>query len=430
MFRFAHFFVVELTLDCNAKCEYCYLKDRHEYAGQKMSFETFKNLIDHIIYNEKIINSGKKIIMVMHGGEPLLLGKKFTEKILKYAYESFKEAEIDANLSFQTNGILLDDEYLDIFEKYKCTAGISFDGDEGHNHMRTPNPEVEKDIFDKIIKYKKEKRSIGVLTVVTQSNIDYIKEFKSKVEKGKELKLIPVIDTDNVISKIEVPSKKYYDILEKDYVESLEWIDSSSEYTNTDRILKKAVTDVLFDHTESCQSTCSFKFCGSGISILSITPNGGVNVCDRWNLDHKDKFFLHKPNTYDFLGVKQIKKALKFNRILHNINIETGCDTCYARHICGGDCQSLHYSKFGRFGIDKKRVCVSTKLIYDFVSENIDKIIDRLILKGSYFSREEQLLKLKFRMLVKFQERGASINISDDRKTVLITKRENFNEGI
>lgn len=56
------------------------------------------------------------------GGEPLLLSLEHLEELMKLAYEKHGGASI------QTNGTLITDAHIDLFDKYRVSVGMSLDG--------------------------------------------------------------------------------------------------------------------------------------------------------------------------------------------------------------------------------------------------------------------------------------------------------------
>ena len=72
--------------------------------------------------------------VVLHGGEPLLLGPKRLERVLSSLRNSLMPV---CTLNIQTNGILISDEILDICAFYECSLSVSLDGPaEIHNRWR------------------------------------------------------------------------------------------------------------------------------------------------------------------------------------------------------------------------------------------------------------------------------------------------------
>ena len=76
-----------------------------------------------------------KVGIEFHGGEPLLMGKRKFEEYLSLI-ATYKNI---VKIFLQTNGVLLDDEYLNLIEYYcpdKMNIGISLDGLEENNRNR------------------------------------------------------------------------------------------------------------------------------------------------------------------------------------------------------------------------------------------------------------------------------------------------------
>jgi len=74
-----------------------------------------------------------QVTISWHGGEPLLFGKNgFRE-----AFEHQRSLKTKFRNVVQTNGILIDDEWVDFFKENGFLVGISIDGDESlHNYNR------------------------------------------------------------------------------------------------------------------------------------------------------------------------------------------------------------------------------------------------------------------------------------------------------
>jgi uncharacterized protein len=69
-----------------------------------------------------------QVDVVLHGGEPLLAGPE----LIAYTVGSIRAALGDArraNIGIQTNGLLLDAKFLDLFNRLDVKVGLSLDGD-------------------------------------------------------------------------------------------------------------------------------------------------------------------------------------------------------------------------------------------------------------------------------------------------------------
>jgi len=70
-------------------------------------------------------SQSRPLSVVLHGGEPLLLGVRATERLIEGLKSSLRA---DAGLHVQTNGVLLTDEFIDIFDRHDVGISISLDG--------------------------------------------------------------------------------------------------------------------------------------------------------------------------------------------------------------------------------------------------------------------------------------------------------------
>jgi uncharacterized protein len=76
------------------------------------------------------------IVVILHGGEPLLAGRELISRIVGAAR---KEAgpDVRVDVRIQTNGVGLDESYLRIFRELEVSVGVSLDGDaQGHDRHR------------------------------------------------------------------------------------------------------------------------------------------------------------------------------------------------------------------------------------------------------------------------------------------------------
>lgn len=70
--------------------------------------------------------------VVLHGGEPLLLGFEPVSELITGLRASLRW---DAGIHVQTNGVLLSERFIDLFAEHDVGISISFDGP-GHDHNR------------------------------------------------------------------------------------------------------------------------------------------------------------------------------------------------------------------------------------------------------------------------------------------------------
>lgn len=126
-FRAFHAMAKPSGPDCNLDCAYCFYREKEALYGQarrhRMSDETLET------YVRKYIESfpeGQPVPFTWQGGEPTLNGLDFYRRAVKLQ-ERYRRGRL-INNSFQTNGVLLDDDWCDFFRRHDFLIGLSLDG--------------------------------------------------------------------------------------------------------------------------------------------------------------------------------------------------------------------------------------------------------------------------------------------------------------
>lgn len=110
-----------LGVNCNIGCQYCYQNPQRD-AG---------NLTKHYdldAMKQAVLREGGNF--TLFGGEPLLLPENDLEDLWAWGLEKFGQNGI------QTNGILINDNHIDMFKTYNVYVGISIDGPADLNDVR------------------------------------------------------------------------------------------------------------------------------------------------------------------------------------------------------------------------------------------------------------------------------------------------------
>ena len=163
--------IIKIASRCNINCTYCYMYNLGDTSWKMqpkfISEETIKNSTERI-REHCLKHDVKSFKFILHGGEPLLMSKqKFSEML--DVFDTLKEDGIKINYSLQTNGILIDEEWCDIFNKYNIGVGISIDGPEDINDSHRQDKKgrgTYKQVIDGIKESEKYmKRGLGILSV-------------------------------------------------------------------------------------------------------------------------------------------------------------------------------------------------------------------------------------------------------------------------
>ena len=141
--------LLKVASRCNIDCNYCYVyhlgDDRWSRLNKLMSADTMNAVAHSLGKVAKVQQRGFSV--VLHGGEPLLLGYKHLSCLLENLR---RELPPDFSISIQTNGMLISEEILDLCSNYKTTLAISIDGPKQiHNHDRVDKR--KRGTFDQVI---------------------------------------------------------------------------------------------------------------------------------------------------------------------------------------------------------------------------------------------------------------------------------------
>ena len=121
--------LLKVASQCNINCGYCYVYNMGDDSWADMpnfiSHDTIKAVSKEL--GELRTYQQRTFAIVLHGGEPLLLGARRLETLLHSLRTAIPEHYC---ISIQTNGILISDKILDLCSKFKTSISVSLDGPE------------------------------------------------------------------------------------------------------------------------------------------------------------------------------------------------------------------------------------------------------------------------------------------------------------
>jgi uncharacterized protein len=121
--------LVKVATRCNIDCSYCYwFRDAAVYEKPKlMSGEVLERLLQRI--EEHVSQYAlADFPIVLHGGEPLLWGVENFRRMAEACTRISSRTGCEIPIAVTTNGVLIDDDWLDCFESQRISVAISLDG--------------------------------------------------------------------------------------------------------------------------------------------------------------------------------------------------------------------------------------------------------------------------------------------------------------
>ena len=137
---------------CNIDCEYCYYLEKEKLFSSEKKFRMSDDVLESYIRQtvEASLEAGMPDInFAWQGGEPTMLGVNYFRKIVDLQTQ-YAPASSNVTNAFQTNGILLDDEWGAFLKDNKFLVGISIDGPK-NVHDRYRIDRAGRPTFDKVM---------------------------------------------------------------------------------------------------------------------------------------------------------------------------------------------------------------------------------------------------------------------------------------
>jgi uncharacterized protein len=341
-------FVFKLTNECNLNCSYCYEKTKHNsdningslIMSDELIVQTFFRISEHIT-----LNKISQITIVLHGGEPLLVG------INKIAYIFHKAHDIIGNqckveFIMQTNGLLLDEKIFELFYKNNARIGISLDGDNDHNNKRlTLNGKSSFELVEqkiKLLKNNKYGRRIftGFLSVIdTESNPIIIYNYLANYKPLSIDFLLPMANHE-----LYPPSK-----LEFEHTPYANWLIHLFDYWFI--LQKKQIRIKLFSNLIILLlgGNSETELIGNPIvDIVTINPNGAIDGIDTLDFISEGASSL-KTNVFQSKFEEILSHPVILSRMQGLQILSPNCLSCKWVAICGGGYLPHRYSKINNF---------------------------------------------------------------------------------
>ena len=128
-------FVLKLHSRCDLACDHCYVYEHADTSWRRkprtVSADTLRQTARRIA-EHAFAHRLPEVRVVLHGGEPLLAGVG-TIQLAADALRAELGQDCALDLRIQTNGVRLDEEFLEVFRACTIKVGISLDGDRSAN---------------------------------------------------------------------------------------------------------------------------------------------------------------------------------------------------------------------------------------------------------------------------------------------------------
>lgn len=352
---------------CNLKCIYCFNEDIASNRCIKsygiMSPKTTLKIISNI-YNS--LYDGDHVNFIFQGGEPTLAGldyfKFFTDVISK------QNSKVTVSYIIQTNGTLLDENWLNFLKKHNFFIGLSIDGiEETHNFYRTNKN--GQGSYSQLISVKNMIEENGLqynilCTLTNNLSKDYDKLLGNILKENlKFIQFIPCLKNLHDIRRecdlTPINFFEFYKHLFQKWKKELE----KGNYVSI-KLFDDIINLFLLNKVTSCG------FCGKCQLQYIIEADGSVFPCDFYTLDKYCGGNLTESS------LKIIEKTLiKTGFLSEEKNLPTICSKCKYISFCQGGCKRILHSSF--IAKENLEFCAYQNLLDEILEDlcNIGRIL-------------------------------------------------------
>jgi radical SAM protein with 4Fe4S-binding SPASM domain len=366
--------VVKATEDCNANCVYCSVADK-ETKKERMEGRVLRLLISRVAEFLKK-RADDDVLIIWHGGEPLLMGPDFYRKAHQLQQEILGCETHRLRHTFQTNLTLYTDEFGEVFRLLDVNGiGSSFEHQEGLRGMGVPlrSRPYDRRFFRGLEKIEIEQMFIGIIYVVTSLTLD------RPVETLIYLANL-ISDRDNAGVRINPlylegeAGKEELQYLAVSAADIGHFHGKAFSYWLTRRHILPQVQPFssVYDHfVKGHESLCCDDAGRCGNTHLGIGPRGEIYQCGRSMDSHL--FCYGNLEDIDFEGVFQhpLKKLLD-QRSQHLSGSE--CAGCRFFGCCHGGCP-VDAQLCSGGPMHRSNVCETKRVFYEEYFEPLTGIV-------------------------------------------------------
>ena len=324
---------------CNMRCKYCFYADisnnREHPSYGIMAPDVRKKILSNIFSQ---FQRGDSITFAFQGGEPTLAGIDWFRGFTQEA-ELLAAPGVQISYAFQTNGFLLDEEWLSFFKTHDVLVGLSLDGPRDL-HDRNRLDAQGNGTFSLLLRVKKQMDafhiSYNVLSVLTNETARHPQQVWKFLNEQRIswVQFIPCLSPMNGKhdSYALTPERyaSFYTTLFDLWYQAL----PQGPFMSI-KLFDDLLTLLAFGQETSCGIT------GRCHPQIVVESNGNVYPCDfyatdEWlagNLQESTIRTLFDSSVHSSFGKRQK-------------NLPQQCDGCPYFHICGGGCSRMRNEVF------------------------------------------------------------------------------------
>lgn len=363
--------------DCNLACSYCFYSRNEAYfpAGGKHRMDRYT--LEELI-RQSLNRPGGHMAFGWQGGEPTLMGLAFYEEAVEL--EKKYGGGMHVSNSIQTNGLLIDDRWIDFFRRHSFLVGLSLDGPAHiHDHYRIhrdgtgTHGKVERVALDML----EAQVTVNALSVITEYSSSHAAEnYRYLKDLGfTYMQFIPCMEMDPAgsgsVAEFSVASRSYGKFLCELFDA---WADDFTDGCPAVSVRQFDTFAAVYLGQPAPECTAR-SVCGD---YVVVEHTGDVYSCDFFVEDAWHLGSLHGASTLE--EMLNSKRQILFGK--RKSLIDDRCRRCSWLAFCRGGCPKdrLRNPATRRFN----PFCESYKIFFEYADKRFGNLMRE-------FSRQRQL---------------------------------------
>lgn len=379
---------------CNLNCSYCFYLSKETLPSGPGTGDMSDGTLEAFV-REYIENGGEQVVFSWQGGEPTLRGIDFYKRAVELQKRYAKPGQRIEN-DLQTNGILIDQRWVNFLKENRFLVGLSVDGPRAlHDRYRLNKGGASS--FDKVMAAASLLRANDVafnsLTCVNNVNarkpldvygflrdelrpariqfipIVQLKGFETKAPGGRDMSRrlrlgdprIRPSHPHAIVTDWSVDPVEYGDFLIKVFDE---WREH-----DIGRVFVNHFESLVAQHMGLPAQICTYsKYCGSG---LAVEHDGSVYSCDHFVYPEYRLGNLHDDR------LRSMANSPAQARFAHakSDSLPAYCRKCAYLQDCWGECPKNRFIRTPTGGQGLNYLCPGLKRFFKYAGPKIDEIV-------------------------------------------------------
>jgi uncharacterized protein len=361
---------------CNLECDYCFFlkKDRlYPDSDFRMSDETMEAYIRQTIDGHRV----PQVTIAWQGGEPTLMGLDFFKRAVELEKKHARPGQRIEN-SFQTNGVLIDEEWCRFFHDNNFLVGLSLDGPRPlHDSYR--HDKGGKSVFDKVVRAARlmQKREVefNILCTVNAANsrkpLEVYRFFRDKLQV-RYIQFIPIVERDNETGNQEGTRVTARTVDPEQYGRFLAEIFDEWVRRDVGVMFVTFFDAVLASYVRGRSTVCVLSpTCGEGVAL---EHNGDLYSCDHYV---EPRYWLGNISQTPIAELVSSERQRRFGKDKSS-TLPRYCRECEFLFTCHGECPKnrVLVTSDGEPGLNW--LCAGLKAFFNHVDRSMRIMADLL----------------------------------------------------